>query len=401
MNSDYFEYLTNLLTKGIVSLSNNEIKLQFTTPFEKDQIQKVMQNVGYDFDEYKTFKNNILTISLKAQYWDDGCPIFETWDEVFELAKKSSLLPKKHFVIEELPSNRELSDQIKRIELFCLVRKLLAELSDLCEPEEGLTKGSKRVVLLIENDSNVYRHEFQPTIDWQFVNSMTNIDSLTTDIHELHKAITVGDSQDSERKFVMKSALHELISLCHGADAIFPTVLKSVSKLLVKYKEHHELFIKKFSVNKILHEINEQDLNYTSKINEIISGAQSKALAIPGALIAIGAIMKIDHVIDGIAIAIGMIITTIIVHKALNVHSATLKHIKKQVGVGFSRYDILSENTEVRLQAKISSKELNRMLCKAIDNTGFMRTSIWIIFAVTFVFIVWSSLHLGTVANIG
>lgn len=53
--------------------------------------------------------------------------------------------------------------------------------------------------------------------------------------------------------------------------------------------------------------------------------------------------MKIDQVVDGIAVAIGMLITTVIVHRSLDVHNSTFKHIEKQVTAEFKQYDVLNE----------------------------------------------------------
>jgi hypothetical protein len=197
----------------------------------------------------------------------------------------------------------------------------------------------------------------------------------------------LGDSQDTERRSVMRSAFHEIISVCHDEKEIFKRFLSSITHFKKRYDEHYELFVKRFSINKVLHEINDQDLSYTSKINEILSSAQNKALAIPGALIVIGAVMKIDQLVDGIAVGIGILITTIIVHRSLEVHKATFNHIEKQVKSEFKRYDVLNEDVEIRRQANQTSEDLNELLLKAKANSNFMRGAIWFICAFSLGFI--------------
>jgi len=268
---------------------------------------------------------------------------------------------------------------------------LLAQLSDHCDPPAGPAKGSRKLVYVIETENSFSKHEFRPTVSSEVLSNLENTDSALIAVDKLLKVINVGDSQDTERKNVLRSAFSELIRGCSDQSDIFQTVLRSANELHSKYEAHHELFVKRFSVNKVLQEINDQDLKYTSKINEIVSSAQNKALTIPGALIAIGAIMKIDHIADGIAVAVGMMVTTIIVHRSLDVHQATIDHINKQVESDFRRYDTLNEKAEVRKQANNTRSELKGLLAKATTNSTFIRKCIWWLFIASIAFIAFSS----------
>lgn len=186
----------------------------------------------------------------------------------------------------------------------------------------------------------------------------------------------------------MRSALMELIIGCQTQMDIFPFLMRSIEEFLSKYEEHHELFIKRFSVNKALQEINKQDLEYTSKINEIISSGQTKALTIPGALVAIGAIMKIDHVHDAIAVALGLLATTLIILKAIKVHNETFAHLKKQINAEFARYDSIAEKFEVRKQANKVKDALQNLVESAILSLSFIIKCLWATFVVSLLYLV-------------
>ena len=67
----------------------------------------------------------------------------------------------------------------------------------------------------------------------------------------------------------------------------------------------YEIYTKRFSVNKILNELDEKNLEFTSKINEFISSNQTKALTIPGALIAAGGLVKANETTEAILIIAG------------------------------------------------------------------------------------------------
>ncbi|MGF1810042.1 hypothetical protein [Vibrio alginolyticus] len=266
---------------------------------------------------------------------------------------------------------------------------MLASLADQCEPpQDGCAKGSRKLFYIIETDDSVVKYDFKPTLKWKELKEIPTDNEQLSLVEKLGHLITLGDSQDAERRSVMRSAFHEIISSCHSNSEIFKRILSSIEHFHKRYEEHHDIFVRRFSINKILHEINEKDLTYTSKINEILSSAQNKALTIPGALIVIGSVMKIDLVVDGIAVAFGMLITTIIVHRSLDVHSSTFKHIEKQVQAEFKQYDVLNEKVEIRQRAQQTIQELSELLGKAKKNTSFMKKSIWFICLLALAFII-------------
>jgi uncharacterized protein YgiM (DUF1202 family) len=138
----------------------------------------------------------------------------------------------------------------------------------------------------------------------------------------------------------------------------------------------------------VLSEINQQDLQYTSSINEIISNAQGKALTIPAAFVAVSAIMRIDHYYDSIAVISGLLLSLIIVVKSINVHKQTFLHIKNQIKSEFKRYAGLDKNSEVRVAANKVEKELSRLVTKSLEGLKFIK----IVLVVTFVVAVLYSL---------
>jgi hypothetical protein len=387
MPNPNFEKFVKLVDSGSLAIVDDEIIISFPEKPEAALVEEILDSIGYDFDDVRTYRKGKLTLSLSAESWNSDSVLWQSWEDLYKFAVRSSSVPENYYIIEARQSSLDACVQAKQIKLFCRMRQLLATLSDHCVPDEGIAKGSQKMLFIIETDNNVCKHEFKPTVEWTFVSSIPNADENIDAVNRLIDFLSVGDSQDNERRSVMRSAFNDLISVCHSAETIFSTVLKSAKKFLSKYEEHHELFVKRFSVNKILHEINEQDLNYTSKINEIISGAQNKALTLPGALIAIGAIMKIDHLADGLAVAFGVLITSIIVHRALDVHLATFAHIKKQVKSDFKRYDNLNEIAEIRKQANNTNKELTQLLKKAEDDAKAIQKVIWLVFFAVIVFI--------------
>lgn len=389
-SASYLSFFS-ILHENKVDASSELITIQSDEGFDANNIEKYLNGIGYEFDSYRTIRGNKVELSLTAVNWNEKCPFFETWQKVFDEVDTSSILPSFYYVLEDKTSNFDEHINAKKLQVFCKVRELLAQLSDHCEPSSGSAKGSRKLIYIVELENSISKHEFQPSIAWSELSKANNIENSLPLAKKLLKAINVGDSQDIERKNVLRSAFSELISGCVDQNEIFSTIIRSLAELDRKYDAHHELFVKRFSVNKVLLEINEQDLKYTSKINEIVSSAQNKALTIPGALIAIGAIMKIDHPADAIAVGVGLVVTTIIVHRSLGVHEATVEHISNQVNSDFKRYDTLNEKAEIRAQAVSTAKDLNILLKKASKNSRFIKKCIWLILTSSLLFLIFTS----------
>jgi len=390
MTNAQFQTFLDLFIGLEHSIQDGELIVKLNEASNNEEVIKsALENVGYSFDKFRTIRGNQLHISLNVANWVGGCPVFDNWIDLYAVVENSSNTPEFFYIVETKNSSVDNSQFQINIKLFCLVRKLLVLLSDHCEPASGSAKGSKKVFLIIEADDGIAKYEFSPSIDWEELQLIHGSNTHIDDVEKLIQLNQLGDSQDTERRSVMRSAFHELISVCHDEKEIFGRLLSSITHFKKRYDEHYELFVKRFSINKVLHEINDQDLSYTSKINEILSSAQNKALAIPGALIVIGAVMRIDQVVDGLAVAIGILVTTIIVHRSLGVHNATFSHIEKQVTSEFKRYDVLNEDVEIRKQANQTRKDLKGLLRKAKANSSFMRGAIWFICAFALGFILY------------
>lgn len=389
MNSENFQSFFSIVSESSPTMNDGELVLSLSTKVSSHQIEETLTSVGYSFDDVRTIRQGKVNLSLNASDWSSSCPIYLSWEDLFTIVENTSKLPSYFYVLETMESSLDDLQNKRALELFCALRQLLASLADQCEPpQDGCGKGSRKLFYIIETEDGVVKYDFKPTLLWSELKETFTEDGQLSLIEKLRKLIALGDSQDSERRSVMRSAFHEIISTCHSSSEIFKKVINSIDNFHKRYEEHHDIFVRRFSINKVLHEINEKDLNYTSKINEILSSAQNKALTIPGALIVIGAVMKIDQMIDGVAVAIGMLMTTLIVHRSLNVHESTFDHIEKQITSEFKRYDVLNEKVEIRKRAKQTISELSILIDKAKKNSGFMRNSIWLICCLAIVFVI-------------
>ncbi|EKN6360428.1 hypothetical protein DVP20_20105, partial [Yersinia enterocolitica] len=122
-----------------------------------------------------------------------------------------------------------------------------------------------------------------------------------------------------------------------------------------------------FSINKILNELDQKNIEYTTKINEFISSSQNKAFTIPGALIAVGGLAKASGLLDSLLIIIGLLMVYYITSTANSVHNESYDSLKRSLVDSFSRYSQFDEGAEVKEAANKISQDLYYKIDKAKD----------------------------------
>ena len=385
--SDFHRIFSDL-SKFQEEITESEVVFSIPDDWEENTVGEKLESIGYKIDPYKTVRDGRITISLTAKFWKDECPVFYKWENIFEKIKRSGDLPGKYYVTDSKSIDKSKNKENALLLSYCSVKKLLVSLANHSEPKSGSAIGRDSLLFFIETELNVKKYEFKPDLEWSKLITIDNPEDVSGVASELSGYIAMGDMQDSDGKSVMISALGEILCLATDSKSIFYNVLMNVELWKSKYSQHHDLFVQKFRVDKVLSEINQQDLQYTSSINEIISNAQGKALTIPAAFVAVSAIMRIDHYYDSIAVISGLLLSLIIVVKSINVHKQTFLHIKSQIKSEFKRYVGLDKNSEVRVAANKVEKELGRLVNKSLKGLKFIK----VVLVVTFVVAVLYSL---------
>lgn len=198
------------------------------------------------------------------------------------------------------------------------------------------------------------------------------------DAQKLHTAVMADeDVHCEERRHVMRETLTDLLK--DEKDCNLRLLMDSVPKLYKKYNERYKVYVSKFSVNKILTEIESDCVSFLGKVQDAIVAQQTKAFAVPGGIIAAGAILKPATTSwDYLVILLGLIISTwMIVSLNKNVVShinllveefdrSTKKYDEIVVGVEEIKDKI--EDSRVKLSGSSESAKsklgiLNRVCC--------------------------------------
>ncbi|EPU1132836.1 hypothetical protein ACVUOP_004726, partial [Klebsiella oxytoca] len=229
-------------------------------------------------------------------------------------------------------------------------------------PDEN---GGKEIVITIpESLSRVKEYE----VDLKSLESAVKLENV----------LLLDDAQSSERVSILKKAISDFI----GVGSSFENIIFAGERVLNRYNDLLDLYTKRFSVDKILNEIESKNLEYTTKINDYISTSQSKAFTIPGALIAVGALVKVGGFLEGLLILIGLYMIFFIAKTANDAQRESYENLERGLTESFERYHQFDEGTEVRKAAKNTLRALHDKISKAterlddIDSLG--RWMVWL-----------------------
>ncbi|NVC94613.1 hypothetical protein FC650_13380 [Vibrio natriegens] len=368
----------DLFEKQIIkSTSDNDVCFELASTETKDAFSQAINDAGYK--ETIRHYDGKCQVKTGAIYWNSGKFLFTSDESLFEECETQNKVPegllyfdKENNRFVEFNSNLDLH---KQLEIFIKLRALLTEIADYSIHNE-------EVIFLIKNDDGGVKHKVSLSLDYEsFVQAFTDKEIDLSEsvklLNKLRQAISLDDAQDKERRNCMRSAFDVIIQGLNNESEIFSYTLANIVKFDATYTAHHNMFLSEFTINKVIQEINTKDLEYTGKINDITSSVQTKALAIPGAMVAIAAVMKVESYSSAFGVVIALFLTCLTIQKSLDIYKDSFTHLSKQVTNVFSRYQVLSHKSQVRTEAKTTEEALGNLIEKGENGLSFVSKIIW------------------------
>ncbi len=217
---------------------------------------------------------------------------------------------------------------------------------------------------------------------------LCEIDTEPCDI----KSLTNIDLHSYERKLVMRSSLIELYNDCDSKNDFLSSLLKSPKKLWDLFAINYEIYINKYSINKIINDVEVQKLDFLSKLNSLVQEHQTKSLTIPAVLVST-AIIKGWTPSGLLLIFVAMLLTCVVViigiHNAKNSLNDIIESSNKTMEL-FSKEN--SDDTDLVLTQKVNGvisdalmklKEKKRSADKILSNLEgliYFGCSVWFLF---------------------
>jgi hypothetical protein len=333
---------------GSLEVASSEVELL--------DIYRHFAELGYKGDYY-VGSDQALSISLAVPNWSSTF-IFKSNAELWQKVIQRRNLPERFYVIESHFHSEALEEHnILLMKFYIQWLSLLLKIKD-----HGGHIQDPVLVFFINTEKGAKKYE----IDYRKV-EFADLENLevtpedSADLKYLIELVSLQDAHQKERREVLRSSLAELLD-GDNIDSPMLWLLQQGKRLKKKFQENHDVYLHKFSVNKLLSEIEEKSTDYISKINESISSSQSKAFAIPGALIAIAALIKNADFFSLLFVCAGLLSVTILTFVANKIHSESYDALKDQVTRSLTRYEVMKDEDAVRVSAAGAKKKLLKLI---------------------------------------
>lgn len=317
------------------------------------EIIRLLQAIGYN-NATNCIENNEIWLNRQVSSWADPI-IYENIESFWTRVNTQSSLPKDYIIGTPLLFPTTKNESIDKIHIFFMWKDILSLIAD--------HHNNDCSVLFFTNDDKSYAVELTHFLQYSDVDCLTNSPLKYDIIKELLDTIRIKDLHKSERKLVLRSAIYEVFKAQGTFN--FVDLLNSTENVRKKYDELYEIYTKRFSVNKILNELDEKNLEFTSKINEFISSNQTKALTIPGALIAAGGLVKANETTEAILIITGLWMIKKVNFISIEIFNETFDNLRSRVESAFDKYLKFEENKEIKDNADSIKNSITNLIDKA------------------------------------
>ncbi|EFI6621614.1 hypothetical protein BCC29_000046 [Escherichia coli] len=213
-------------------------------------------------------------------------------------------------------------------------------------------------------------------IDEIFLNS---VDVSPCDVSTL----TNVDLHSYERKLVLRSSLIELYNDSTEKNTFLSSVLNSPHKLWDLFSINYEIYINKYSINKVIHEVETQKLDFLSKLNSLIQEHQTKSLSIPAVLVST-AIIKGWSPSGLLLIFVAMLLTCSVVVLGIRNAKKSLSDIIESSNKTMILFTKENANDDDEVLAnrinQITTEALTKLSNKKVDAEKTLNKLQWLIF---------------------
>ncbi|EFE5709080.1 hypothetical protein LHT40_003051 [Escherichia coli] len=213
-------------------------------------------------------------------------------------------------------------------------------------------------------------------IDENFLNS---VDVSPCDVSTL----TNVDLHSYERKLVLRSSLIELYNDSTEKNTFLSSVLNSPHKLWDLFSINYEIYINKYSINKVIHEVETQKLDFLSKLHSLIQEHQTKSLSIPAVLVST-AIIKGWSPSGLLLIFVAMLLTCSVVVLGIRNAKKSLSDIIESSNKTMILFTKENANDDDEVLAnrinQITTEALTKLSNKKVDAEKTLNKLQWLIF---------------------
>jgi hypothetical protein len=345
--------------------SEEYFKVEIKDHVHRDILVRALIDIGYT-DPCNIADSGPFYINLfDADCWRDGeSPFVKNIGKFWEDVKQSLVIRDVFYLVDEEISSADLvmHEDISKIRLFLLWSSIFQGISD---HKEKKSSSYYECIYFINNENQGKKYTVNLEASFEELKQLNGLPELHEVANEFLTYLAMKDAHAKERREVMRSALSVMLDEVKDGDNKIIQLINQGKRYFKKYEEQYLLYTQQFSVNKLLKEIDEKNIEYSSKVNDYISSSQTKALTMPGALIAIGAMMKSGSFAEYILILVGLYLIRSMILTANDIQQEAFDNLKKQLARSMNKYKKITQEAEVREAANVSLAEVVTLIQRA------------------------------------
>ncbi|MDO7900648.1 hypothetical protein ACE1YR_00630 [Pseudomonas sp. K1(2024)] len=337
-----------------ISLEDDQLILD-TRSIEMADIFAFLKEHGcHDPEKLELFGTDLCLTAPSA--WDASfVPFFATTEAMWHAVRTRSRKPERIHVIG-LTEDQQISVS-RLIDLYFLLRETL---KTLCH-SEGDDSQTHKYIFFSSKESLLTKLEISYLMTCDELMAIDAGEKGLKDAQKMHAAVMADeDVHCEERRHVMRETLADIFK--DEKECNLRLLMEFVSKFYKKYNERYKVYVSKFSVNKILTEIESDCVSFLGKIQDSIMAQQTKAFAVPGGIVAVGAILKpATTPWDYLVIIVGLVISTWMITSLNNNVVSHIDLLAKQFDRSTKKYDNVVVGVD-DIQEKIEDSRRNLSL---------------------------------------
>ncbi|HFQ5579573.1 TPA: hypothetical protein ACGUMO_003643 [Vibrio vulnificus] len=352
-------------------------------------LEKALNEVNSSCNLKAEGGNLCLEFEAGSEHWQEGFKsyFYPTLDNFMRQCVRKKSVPTKFCILDKKLSELDTDDSLlKKVIQVTKWVKLLADMADHTQDNNVF------VFFVHHKEGKTKPYQISPFIDLQTID-LLELDRDEARYERLYGSWHLEDAQTKDRQSVMLVSFAEIMSSIEDGDNPFEVFLSSTKKFHDRYSENYEIYVNRFTVDSQLREIDEQHLSFVGKLQDLVTSSQTKAFALPGVMVAIGALARTDSFLGVIAIVVGVVMTNTLINKSNDLLRDNLEHFKDTFDRALGHYvKSRTEAEEVKSHAKQAQDKLDKQLAKANGRVDFIDSMsnwmLWVGLGIAFVMLI-------------
>ena len=222
----------------------------------------------------------------------------------------------------------------------------------------------------------VVGHDKEACISLRYeVEDLMQMPSLQAFIHDIAKA----DLHRQEKLTITRTGIVEQFSRegCAGLGEL----VKGFEHLMMYFRQSYALFLAEFSTAKVRREVEKQNLDDALRLNKTLAEIQNQLLALPAALLVVGATIDPSSAPKNVAVLVGMAIFVVLMWLLIGNQDNSVKAIGSEIGL---RSDLLEAQPRgIADQYKGAFEALRKRVKTQLDVLLLIRWLVVLVFLMT------------------